>query len=64
MIYLKVINNSLYLYISKLCPNLRKLTVRFKSDELETLKILYKNCQYLESIYIWYGGEYLSEKKH
>ncbi|RIA97860.1 hypothetical protein C1645_813578 [Glomus cerebriforme] len=55
-------NNSLNLSIAKFCPNLRKLSVGFKNSELETLKIIYESCQYLKSIKIWCGGEFLSEK--
>ena len=33
-----------------------------KNSELETLKIVFNSCQYLESIYIWCGDEYLSDK--
>ncbi|RIA97861.1 hypothetical protein C1645_813579 [Glomus cerebriforme] len=56
-------DNSLNLAIAKFCPNLRKLSVGFKNSELETLKIIYESCQYLESIKIWCGGEFLSEKE-
>ncbi|RIA97845.1 hypothetical protein C1645_871085 [Glomus cerebriforme] len=56
-------DNSLNLSIAKFCPNIRKLSIGFKSYELETLKIVLKNCQYLESIKIWCGGEFLSEKE-
>ncbi|RIA87716.1 hypothetical protein C1645_827388 [Glomus cerebriforme] len=56
-------SNSLNLAIAKFCPNLQKLSTGFKSSELETLKIVYNSCQYLESINIWCGGEYLSEKE-
>jgi hypothetical protein len=57
-------DNSLNLAIAKFCPNLRKLsTVGFKNNELETLKIVLNSCQYLKSIKIWCGGDYLSEKE-
>jgi hypothetical protein len=46
-------NNSLNLAIAKFCQNLRKLFARFKKDELETLKLIFNSCQYLESIQIW-----------
>ena len=55
-------DNSLNLVIAKFCPNLRKLSTGFKNTELETLKLVFNGCQYLESIKIWCGGEYLSEK--
>ena len=56
----ELLNNSLNLAIDKFCQNLRKLSVEFK--KLETLKIVFNSCQYLESIDIWCGYEYLSEK--
>src|ERR1051325_7962375 len=58
----RVSDNSLNLAIAKFCPNLRKLSVGFKDNELETLKIVFNNCQYLECINIWCGNEFLSEK--
>ncbi|RIA81110.1 hypothetical protein C1645_837525 [Glomus cerebriforme] len=56
-------NDSSNLAIAKSCPNLRKLFVGFKNNELETLKIAFKNCLYLETIKIWCGGNFLSEKE-
>src|SRR5581483_10768393 len=56
-------DNLLNLAIAKFCTNLRKLSTGFKSNELETLKIVFNSCQYLESIMIWCGGEFLSEKE-
>ncbi|GBB95869.1 hypothetical protein RclHR1_02630014 [Rhizophagus clarus] len=53
----------LNLAIGKFCPNLRKLSTGFKNDELETLKLVFENCRYLESIMIWCGEEYLNEKE-
>src|SRR5581483_1419430 len=35
--------------------NLKNLSVGIKNNELETLKIIFNNCQYLESIHIWCG---------
>jgi hypothetical protein len=55
-------DSSLNSAIVKFCPNLRKLSIRVKNDELETLKIVFNTCQYLESIKIWCGGKFLSEK--
>jgi len=40
---------SLNLAIAKFCTNLRKLSTRFKNDELETLKMVFNCCKYLES---------------
>src|SRR5207237_829418 len=34
----------------------------FKDNELETLEMVFNNCQYLESIVIWCGGVFFSEK--
>ncbi|RIA87219.1 hypothetical protein C1645_828100 [Glomus cerebriforme] len=56
-------NNSLNSTIAKFCTNLRKLSIGFKNYKLETLKIVFNNCQYLESLEILCGGEYLSEKE-
>ncbi|PKY39881.1 hypothetical protein RhiirA4_415396 [Rhizophagus irregularis] len=56
-------DNSLNLAIAKFCPNLKKLSTELKNDELETLKIIFNNCQYLESIKIWCGSIFLSEKE-
>ncbi|GBC09444.1 hypothetical protein RclHR1_08870009 [Rhizophagus clarus] len=56
-------NNSLNLSIAKFCPFLRKLSIGIKNNELETLKIIFVSCQYLESIKIWCGGSFLNEKE-
>ncbi|RIA96742.1 hypothetical protein C1645_871843 [Glomus cerebriforme] len=56
-------DNSLNLAIAKFCPNLKKLSTGFKNNELETMKIVFNSCQYLESINIWCGGKFLSEKE-
>jgi hypothetical protein len=55
-------DNSLNLAIAKFCPNLRNLFTIFRNDELETLKMILNNCQYLESIEVWCGNDYLNEK--
>ena len=55
-------DDSLNLAIVKFCTNLRKLSTGFKNDELETLKMVFNSCLYLESIRIWCGDYYLSEK--
>ena len=55
-------DDSLNLAIAKFCTNLRKLSTGFKNDELETLKMVFNGCQYLESITIWCGYDYFSEK--
>ncbi|GBB94083.1 hypothetical protein RclHR1_02290009 [Rhizophagus clarus] len=56
-------DNSLNLAIAKSCPNLRKLFTIFRKDELETFKMILNNCQYLESIEVWCGNDYLDERK-
>ncbi|RIA86405.1 hypothetical protein C1645_829324 [Glomus cerebriforme] len=55
--------DSLNLTIAKFCPNLRKLSVWFQDNELETMKIIFNNCQYLESITVWCGYCILSDKE-
>ncbi|RIA80417.1 hypothetical protein C1645_882174 [Glomus cerebriforme] len=56
-------DNSLNLTIAKFCPNLRKLSTGFKYNELETMKLVFGGCQYLETIKIWCGGKFLNEKE-
>ncbi|RIA89245.1 hypothetical protein C1645_876847 [Glomus cerebriforme] len=48
------IEGSLGLSIAKFCPNLLKISSILTDDGLATLKIIFNNCQYLESIEIWY----------
>ncbi|RIA91910.1 hypothetical protein C1645_875123 [Glomus cerebriforme] len=62
-IYIAKSNNGLNLTIAKFCPNLKNLFTIFKNDELDILKIIFNSCQYLESIEIWCGNTYLSEKE-
>ncbi|EXX67504.1 uncharacterized protein OCT59_001419 [Rhizophagus irregularis] len=56
-------NKDLSLSIAKFCPNLKSLFVIFNDDEIDVLKTILINCQYLESIKIWCGTDYLSEKE-
>ncbi|GBB99911.1 hypothetical protein RclHR1_03680006 [Rhizophagus clarus] len=56
-------DNSLNLAIANFCPKLRKLSIGFKNDELETLEIIFNSCQHLESIKIWCGRLYLNDKE-
>ncbi|CAB4381596.1 unnamed protein product [Rhizophagus irregularis] len=56
-------NKALRLSIAKFCPNLKSLFIIFKNGELEVLKTILTSCQYLESIKIWCGKDYLSEKE-
>ncbi|PKY12465.1 hypothetical protein RhiirB3_424137 [Rhizophagus irregularis] len=61
-LYVENNDNLLNLNIAKLCINLKSLYTIFKDDEVETLKVILSNCQYLESIGVWCDGEYLNEK--
>ncbi|RIA89555.1 hypothetical protein C1645_824669 [Glomus cerebriforme] len=56
-------NNNLSFSIAKFCPNLKKLFILFNNDELNILKNIFNNCQYLESINIWCGINFLNEKE-
>ncbi|CAB5385047.1 unnamed protein product [Rhizophagus irregularis] len=38
------------LAIAKFCPNLKSINITYKNDELEALKLILSNCQFLESI--------------
>ena len=57
-------DNSLNLAVAKFCPNLRKLFIGYEINyiELQTLKLILKNCQYLERIKIQWDDSYLGEK--
>src|SRR5437762_600041 len=55
-------DESLNLAIAKFCTNLRKLSTGIKNNELETLKMVFIGCQYLESITIWCGCDHFSKK--
>jgi hypothetical protein len=55
-------DNTLNLAIAKCCPFLRKLSTEIKNNELETLNVIFDNCQYLEAIKIWCGDLFLNEK--
>jgi hypothetical protein len=58
-LYIDKHNNLLNLAISKFCPNLKSLYTRFIKSEIRTLKIIFINCQQLESIKIRCGKIYL-----
>ncbi|CAG8762257.1 12438_t:CDS:2, partial [Funneliformis caledonium] len=45
----KSLNKSLV----RFCPNLKKLSINFGNDELDTLKSIFEHCQGLEGIKIW-----------
>jgi hypothetical protein len=62
--YVKNNGNLLNLAIAEFCPNLRKISTRCETNELEALKKIFNSCQYLESIKIWVGNfdlNYLGE---
>jgi hypothetical protein len=59
--YIDESNNALRLSIANFCPNLKNLSVIFQSGELNILKAILINCQYLESIKI--QGAILTEKR-
>src|SRR5205807_2691046 len=49
---------------AKFCPNLRILFTGLGVNEIETLKVIFNSCRYLESIKVWCcGGDYLNEKE-
>jgi len=48
--------------VTKLCPNLRKLSISFESNELEALKTVFNDCQYLESL-LRFGQNLVKETK-
>ncbi|CAG8560631.1 11446_t:CDS:1 [Funneliformis caledonium] len=56
-------DESLILAIARFCPNLRSIYARFRSNPtgLESLKTLLINCQQLEEIIVYCGGDYLNE---
>ncbi|RIA90181.1 hypothetical protein C1645_823678 [Glomus cerebriforme] len=54
---------SLNLAIAKFCLNLKSLFAIFVKDELEILKVILNNCQYLENIRVWCGNGYLDDKE-
>jgi hypothetical protein len=49
--------------IANFCINLQNLFVIFNHNELHLLQIIFIKCQYLESIKIWCGEGYLTEKE-
>jgi hypothetical protein len=56
-------NKALSLSIPNFCPNLKNLFVIFHNGESDILKTIFINCQYLESIKIWCGKGFLTEKE-
>ncbi|RIA79390.1 hypothetical protein C1645_840794 [Glomus cerebriforme] len=60
--YISKSNDSLNSAIIKFCPNIKKLSAGITNNELESLKMFFNGCQYLESIQIQICEGYLSEK--
>ncbi|GES99292.1 hypothetical protein GLOIN_2v1715049 [Rhizophagus clarus] len=56
-------NRELSSSIVNFCPNLKSLFKIFCNNEIDILKTIFNSCQYLESITIWCGKHYLSEKE-
>ncbi|PKC02515.1 hypothetical protein RhiirA5_503999 [Rhizophagus irregularis] len=56
-------DNALSLSVAKFCPNLKSLFVIFSNGEIDILKKIFISCQYLESIKIWCGEKFLTEKE-
>ncbi|CAB4379998.1 unnamed protein product [Rhizophagus irregularis] len=56
-------DKALRLSVAKFCPNLRRLFVIFKNDELDVLKTILCSCQNLEGIKIQCGKRFLSQKQ-
>ncbi|RIA87510.1 hypothetical protein C1645_740070 [Glomus cerebriforme] len=61
--YLEEVDRTLNSSIAKFCPDLKKLSIAFKNSEMDTLRIIFNNCQYLESIKVWCGVYWLKEKE-
>jgi hypothetical protein len=56
-------DNALSLSIADFCPNLKSLFVGINYGEINTLKTIFNNCQYLESIKVWCGKSYSGEER-
>src|SRR3989337_473683 len=54
-------DNSLNLSIIQHCLNLKNLVIIIKNNELDILKNIFNSCQYLESIKVWCGRDYINE---
>jgi hypothetical protein len=55
------LNNDLNLTIANFCPNVKRLIIRINDDEIDVLKTIFINCQYLEFIKIWCEEKSLTE---
>jgi hypothetical protein len=56
-LHIRCSDSSLYLAVAKFCPNLKKFFF-IGYNELSSLKKIFINCQYLESINIWCKDNY------
>ncbi|CAB4382303.1 unnamed protein product [Rhizophagus irregularis] len=56
-------DKTLSISIANFCPNLKNLFVLFHDGEINILKDVFINCQYLESIKIQCGRRFLFEKE-
>ncbi|PKC04205.1 hypothetical protein RhiirA5_422568 [Rhizophagus irregularis] len=56
-------DKTLSISIANFCPNLKNLFVLFHDGEINILKDIFINCQYLESIKIQCGRRFLFEKE-
>ncbi len=62
-IYVRNDNVLINLDIAKYSPNLKPLIIKFKDDEIETLKAILNHRQHLETIEVWCGDYYLNENE-
>jgi hypothetical protein len=60
LLNMRGLNNDLNLTIANFCPNVKRLIIRI-NDEIDVLKTLFINCQYLEFIKIWLGEKSLTD---
>ena len=58
------INESSKLPIGRFCPNLKKLSIVLLDNEIDLLKTIFNSFQYLKSIKVWCGDEWLNEKNY
>ena len=56
-------DNSLNPSIIQHCLNLKNLVIIIKKNVLDILKNIFNSCQYLESIEVWCGRDYINEEE-
>jgi len=61
--YIDINMNTSISTIAKFCPNLKSLFVIFGHSEVDNLKTIFISCQYLESIKMYCGKPYLTERE-